>query len=624
MSRLLASIAFVAAALVAVAGAAPAVAQGLNTNNVNVAVNGVPSLPGTYSSANVFQATCNGTENMASAASGSSLLRLTWQPQSNDTVFWDTDANCLTGNTVTNDAGGVISGNGTTGPITALQLGSAGATAYGIGAGNVTIDLRQVLASAFPIIYSGTFFDGGSPCSPPEQGTLYVCVTQTQINGSSYSYGFPGGGQATLSWYMAVTYDTNPPGAPGGLVGQSGDSNVTVSWSFSDNSFPNTAVSYNVYYQADPSLVANADGTCSGTAAFSKQAFLHDRHTVADGGDAGCSPGNLSAAGSCCTQDAGVDDGGNCLLPQVPVDAGPGDSTPGVCGGCAFDSDCDQTVPSICLKDVLGNTFCGPGCSPDGGFNPNSGLRFPNGGNLGCPQGFVCQPMTSVGGQSGTVCVPSDSACRPSETKCGFCTATGTQCGHGLCLTSDAGPMYCAGACDAGVNADGDGGCLGDTVCQSEPNGSFLATVCAPASQRCYDPTPLAVLLDGGNSVGVLDAGVLDAGLAPGSIVPPPWLLMSFPGTVSIGQIDGLQNGTCYDFAVQVVLSDGTLGVVSSQVSAAPVENFDFWRLYQGNGGADRGGLHCQSAGGAIAILAVATALLGLRRRRSAPGGNAE
>ena len=69
-------------------------------------------------------------------------------------------------------------GSDVTGPITIDPPGNAGVASYGVGAGNVEINMRTVIASAFPTIY-GNVFDGGNPCSPPESGTLYVCVTQT-------------------------------------------------------------------------------------------------------------------------------------------------------------------------------------------------------------------------------------------------------------------------------------------------------------------------------------------------------------------------------------------------------------------------------------------------------------
>jgi hypothetical protein len=336
--------------------------------DLSVTVNGEATAPGTYDSASIFQATCQGTENTSGSAGDAALYQLSWVPQTDDQIFWDTGADCKTGLTVTSDAGAVISGNDVSGSIAFVP---STATDYGVGYGNVGINMRTILASALPTIY-GDIFDGGDPCLPPEKGTLYICVTQIEENTGTLT-----GTPTTLVWYMAVDYDTFTPEAPSGVSGQSGDSDVTVAWGFDDPNFPSPDLSFNVYYQADTSGLV-------------------------------------------------VDDNG------------------------------------------------------------------------------VCGPAADGGG------------------------------------TSDAG--------SAAINTSG-------------------------------------------------------------------WQVQQAAGTLSSVQINGLKNGTCYDFVVQAVLDDGTLGDNSNQVVLAPVLNEDFWRLYQQNGGTDDGGLHCQSGGGG-GLMGGLAVLLGLRRRR--------
>ncbi len=577
--------------LVALVASLPARAQ---TANISVSVNGTVTTPGTYQSANVFLATCNGTEVYNSTAGDPAIKQLTWTPQTNDTIFWDTAADCNTGNTVTNDAGGIISGSDTTGPITPLP--STGSAIYGVGAGNVSIDLRQVLSSFLSVMQPAIHYDGGAgPCYPPSGPTppLYVCITQSQ---SSYSGFNPYGGGSSLSiaWYMQVIYDTNPPPAPTGLTGTSGDGNVSLNWTYSSAAL--APDHYLVYYQPDPTpgITPNSDGTCTGSS-FARQQLW--RHWTA--GDGGC--------------DAGVDDAGNCLA--QPDAGGPVDNTPGVCGGCQAFTDCQNSTSSICLVDSLGNTYCSNSCDPDAGF-------LPSGGNLGCPLGFACLHATDINGsRAGTACVATDDFCRPSATTCGACVTASDCCSNGVCAASvDGGVPFCALPCaDGGVNGNGAGACLGDTSCQAIASGSFSNQVCAPTSGNCYDPTPLSAVLDGGGLA--LNAGT-DAGLGGSGITPTSWQSANIPSTSSSAQINGLTNGVCYDLVVQTILADGTQGEVSSAIVLAPVLNYNFWRLYPGAGGTDQGGFHCQQGGGATGVLAAMAGVLGLglvrrRRRRS-------
>jgi hypothetical protein len=579
----------IAFALGAVAWGQSAVAQ---INSITVTVNGVSSASGTYNSANIFQATCEGTETTTSTSGDPAIFRLQWQVQSEDTIFWDTAADCNTGNTVTNDAGTVISGSDNTGPIT---IDAAGAeTSYGVGDGNVEIDMRTIFASAFPKIY-GNIFDGGTPCVPPEQGLLYVCVTQVELGSSVIA----GETQTTLSWYMAVNYDTSTPEAPTGVAGQSGDSNVAVNWTFSDVNFPPQDISFNVYYQPDPNgLVPDTNGICGPGIAVdagpnaSGRSIWQTWGMSPDGGDGGCPISDQDSFGDCCG-DAGVTDG-SCN-PTLGV------NTPGVCGGC-FQSNTACGGNNHCVTDDLGNPYCGTSCS--------SGDNLSGGGNSECPAGFACQLQKDVGGNSAFVCTPSPNLCIPSWVTCGACTFN-ADCptGSGECV-GVGGATYCAVPCvSSGANADGDGGCLGATSCLPVDAGGVTNNLCALPSYDCYDPTPVGIQT-------VPDAGPVDAGSGGSGIDTTGWQVAQFSGTLSTGQIGSLTNGTCYDFVVQTVIDDGTQGENSSEVVVAPVKNYDFWRLYQRDGGGDTGGLHCQAGGGAIGILGVLAALLGFRRRR--------
>ncbi len=573
-------------------------------SNFSVTVNGVSSAAGTYNSANIFQATCEGTETTNSTAGDPAIFRLQWTVQSDDTIFWDTAADCTTGNTVTDDAGAVISGNDVTGPITIQPAGADSAQGYGVGAGNVEINMRTVFASAFPKIY-GDVFDGGNPCSPPEQGTLYVCVTQQETSISTIASNT----QTTLSWYMAVTYDTATPEAPSGVTGQSGDSNVDVSWTFDDTNFPGQDIDFNVYYQPDPDgLVPDLNGGCVAPSAIGDAGPAESGRSIwqtwagdpPDAGDAGCPMSDQDSFGDCCG-DAGVTDG-TCNA----VDAGPGINTPGVCGGCFVDGDCGGN--NACVQDDFGNNYCGASCT--------QGDNLDGGGNLDCPDGFACGEKPDVQGElESYVCAPPSNLCIPAWVACGAC-GSNADCPSGECV--DAGATYCAVVCTSGVNADGDGACLGATSCQSVVGENELPNnLCALPSLDCYDPTLLRVVIDGGDQFAT-DAGsvAVDAGAGGSGIDTSGWQVQQFSGTLSTGQIGGLTNGTCYDFVVQTVVDDGTLGNNSSEVVVAPIKNYDFWRLYQLDGGGDGGGLHCQAGGGAVGVLGALAALIGWRRRR--------
>ncbi len=115
------------------------------------------------------------------------------------------------------------------------------------------------------------------------------------------------------------------------------------------------------------------------------------------------------------------------------------------------------------------------------------------------------------------------------------------------------------------------------------------------------------------------DGGVPDGGTAA-TVDPTGWanqLTVQSPSSdVDSSPVPGLTNGHCYDVAIIAFYQDGTQGLPSPVLSAAPIEIFDYWRLYHSAGGADQGGAHCQSAGGGLVPLALAAALLLVMRRR--------
>jgi len=588
----------------AIVDASSAFAQ---STNITVTVNGVSTAPGTYNSANIFQATCEGTETTSSTSGDPAIFRLQWTAQSEDTIFWDTAADCNTGNTVTDDAGAVISGGDVTGNITIDPAGNAGVSSYGVGAGNVEIDMRTVLGSAFPVIY-GDVFDGGNVCSPAEKGTLYVCVTQQELSTS----GIVGTTTTTLAWYMAVNYDTFTPEAPSDVTGQSGDSNVTIDWTFSDSNFPPQYIGFNVYYQPDPDgLVPDSNGVCSpGVATDGGLQAARSSIWKIRTGDGGCPTDDEDSSGICCG-DAGVNADDLCNI----IDAGPGVATPGVCGGCFADRDCGGN--NACVLDQFGNTYCGASCGPSADVD---------GGNLDCPVGFQCQQETDVGSATFTplVCAPPANLCIPYWVACGACTVN-SDCPSGPCVSTDGGSPYCAVFCSGGsVNTDGDGGgCLGATSCLLVEYAGSASNLCTLPSYDCYDPTLLGTVLDGGDvfvSDAGVDAGVEDAGSGGSGIDVSGWQVQQFGGTLSSAQITSLTNSVCYDFVVQTYLYDGTQGDISSEVIIAPIKNFDFWRLYQLDGGGDNGGFHCQAAGGGVGLFGALALLLGFNRRRRRPG----
>jgi hypothetical protein len=83
--------------------------------------------------------------------------------------------------------------------------------------------------------------------------------------------------------------------------------------------------------------------------------------------------------------------------------------------------------------------------------------------------------------------------------------------------------------------------------------------------------------------------------------------------------LGSLTNGQCYDVAVVAYYSDGTQGNPSGVYSAAPIEIWDYWRLYHAAGGQDQGGVHCQSAGGTLVPLGlILVVLFWLSQRRRA------
>ncbi len=144
--------------------------------------------------------------------------------------------------------------------------------------------------------------------------------------------------------------------------------------------------------------------------------------------------------------------------------------------------------------------------------------------------------------------------------------------------------------------------------------------------------------VDGGAAGGGADAGADggtdggSSGYGPQPSTAPPssgsdptaWpnpVSVPNPGSNNLSYaLSGLTNGACYDVAVAAVYPDSTVGYTTTVVTRAPIEIFDYWRLYHTAGGNDSGGLHCQASGGGLAPLAmVLAALLILRTRRRRP-----
>jgi uncharacterized protein (TIGR03382 family) len=123
-------------------------------------------------------------------------------------------------------------------------------------------------------------------------------------------------------------------------------------------------------------------------------------------------------------------------------------------------------------------------------------------------------------------------------------------------------------------------------------------------------------------SYGGSDGGEVevDGGIIGSTVDPTGWPIQVTVPTPSSSDnstaVTGLTNGHCYDVSIIAFYPDGTQGYPTPVFAAAPIEIFDYWRLYHSAGGADDGGLHCQSAGGGLIPLALAAALLLVLRRR--------
>ena len=130
----------------------------------------------------------------------------------------------------------------------------------------------------------------------------------------------------------------------------------------------------------------------------------------------------------------------------------------------------------------------------------------------------------------------------------------------------------------------------------------------------------------GASDAGASDAGV-DAGVAYGSqgsgsgaattVNPDGWPIQSnLPGGSATANLTSLVNGHCYEVSIRAFYADGTEGFASAPIWEAPIEIFDYWRLYHQDGGQDPGGLHCQAAAGGLPPLAIVGSLLVWWRRR--------
>lgn len=129
----------------------------------------------------------------------------------------------------------------------------------------------------------------------------------------------------------------------------------------------------------------------------------------------------------------------------------------------------------------------------------------------------------------------------------------------------------------------------------------------------------------GGCSYGGEDGGEgeADGGIIGATLDPTGWpIQVTVPtptSTDNSASITGLTNGHCYDVSIIAFYPDGTQGIATPVVAEAPIEIFDYWRLYHAGGGQDQGGLHCQSARGGLIPLALAIGMLfALKRRRRA------
>jgi hypothetical protein len=547
-----------------------------------------------------------------------------------DQLFWSNDSNCA------NDADG--GANGIPFKVVTTTTGSS----------NYAPIISSVLLGS---ILNNTI----NQCDTGASGIAYICVVQTVPVSSGFTVT-----DQQLTWFMSFNYNMNPPPAPSGdcngPCASPGDSSVLTTWSYDNTSI--SADHFNVYYQVDPAAQPDVNNNCVPTLTLGLSGpGLYDG---LDGGDAGsnapgvcngcvqnsdCGGNNLcifdqsstpycglncgAGAQVCptdfsCVQDTSVDGSTSGLVCEPPldlcitevpdagtppVDAGPGTILPGLCGSCAQSSDCGGN--NLCVADQGGNAYCGTDCYQDAGI---------------CGAGFTCQVESAINsGVTGYVCVPPGDLCYPPSTLCGTCTFNSDCGGANLCIPSDGG-NYCGTDCSDAGQLD----CPAGTYCASVMNvaGQTGLQCALPAGESCYNPGGSSLDdagVDAGQSddggSGLFDGGLPSFGSGWGVVVANGQYITSL-------RINNLTNGVCYDFVVQSVAVDGTVGYPSSLVGAAPFASQDWWRLYKSQGGQDNGGWHCQSGGGGMTLASLALVLLFgrfiARKRPVASGGDGD
>jgi hypothetical protein len=591
--------------------------------NVLVTLNGTTQPASGAFTFNFYQNACQGD---AGAAFTNFSLGWPVALSGSDQLFWSTSTDCA--NQGAPDAG---STNGL--PFTVITTGT--------GSNNHAVITGSTLL--------GTILgDMNTQCDTGASGVAYICVVQNVTVNSGYTYT-----TSTLSWFMTFNYNMNPPPAPSGgcngICATPGDSDVNLNWSYDNSSI--SADHFNIYYQQDLSAQPDVNNDCVPS---SISGLLGPGFDGLDGGDGGsnapgvcngcvqnsdCGADNLCIfdqtstpycglncaagpqvcpSGFDCVQDTSVDGSTNgmvceppldiCITPDAgttpPPDAGP--VVAGICGGCAQSSDCGGN--NLCVPDQNSFPYCGIDCYADAGV---------------CPAGFTCETKTAVDSNvSGFVCVPPGDLCYPAATLCGTCNFNSDCGGTNLCLPSDGG-TYCGFDCSDGGQID----CPEGTFCGTVTNVvGQTGTQCAlPAGASCYNPNS-GPISDGGT-----DAGTYDGGFYPDGSIPSfgGWSLATASGQYSTSfLVNNLTIGVCYDFAIQAVAVDGTVGYPSNIVAAAPFESQDWWRLYKTQGGLDNGGWHCQSGGGGLTLASIALVLLFTRfiarKRPTGSGGSGD
>jgi hypothetical protein len=282
-------------------------------------------------------------------------------------------------------------------------------------------------------------------CATGASGSVFVCVTQTVAVNTGYTVN-----NQTATWFMTFNYNMNPPPSPGGdcngPCANPGDSDVVVTWTYDNSSI--SADHFNIYYRQDPSAQPDVNNDCipSSISGLSGPGFFGF-----DGGDGGS-------------------------------------NDPGVCDGCAQNSDCGGN--NLCVLDSDSIPYCGLNCGA------NSSV---------CTNGFACMEQLSVDGTtSGLVCVPPGNFCiaagvdagtqqdagttLPPPGICGACAQSADCGGNNLCVGDQNGVAYCGTDCyqDAGI-------CSSGFSCQVKVaiGSGVSGYVCVPPGNLCYPASSL-------------------------------------------------------------------------------------------------------------------------------------